>query len=81
MRSAEAARNTSDLIEQTIQMVESGEAVLVETNGSFKEFADQAGKTGALIREISAGSEEQREGVSDINRAVIDLTHLIHKAE
>ncbi|MCE5282570.1 MAG: methyl-accepting chemotaxis protein [Deltaproteobacteria bacterium] len=81
MRSADAARNTSGLIEETIKMVESGEAVLAETNGSFKEFADQAGKTGSLIREISAGSEEQREGVSDINRAVIDLTQLIHKAE
>ncbi len=79
LRSAESARNTSSLIEETIKMVESGEAVLVETDNSFKEFAEQVGKTGALIREISAGSEEQRKGVTNINRAVIDLTQLIHQ--
>jgi methyl-accepting chemotaxis protein len=81
MRSAESAKNTSSLIEETIKMVESGEAVLKETNDSFREVADQVEKTGALIREISAGSEEQREGVTNINSAVIDLTHLIHQSE
>jgi hypothetical protein len=81
MRSAESARNTSSLIEETIKMVESGEVVLVETNNSFKAFADQVGKTGDLIREISAGSEEQRQGVANINRAVIELTQLIHQSE
>ena len=81
MRSAESARNTSNLIEETIKMVESGEAVLKETNNSFREVADQVGKTGVLIREISAGSEEQREGVANINSAVIDLTRLIQKSE
>jgi len=81
MRSAESARNTSGLIEETIKMVESGEAVLTETNRSFKEFAEQVGKSSDLIREISAGSEEQRQGVENINKAVIDLTHLIHQGE
>jgi methyl-accepting chemotaxis protein len=81
MRSAESARNTSNLIENTIKMVESGEAVLKETNHSFKEVAEQVGKTGVLIREISSGSEEQREGVASINSAVIELTRLIQKSE
>lgn len=81
MRSAESAKNTSELIESTIKMVESGEAVLAATNSSFQEVADQVGKTGALIREISAGSEEQREGVAGINKAVSDLTLLMQKSE
>ena len=81
MKSAESARNTSNLIEDTIKMVESGEAVLKETNNSFREVADQVGKTAALVREISAGSEEQREGVGNINSAVVDLTELVHKTE
>ena len=81
MRSAESAKNTSELIERTIKMVESGEAVLHETNDSFHEVADRVGKTGTLIREISAGSEEQREGVASINNAVSDLTLLMQKSE
>jgi len=80
MRSAESAKNTSELIESTIKIVESGEAILKETNSSFHDVADQVGKTGTLIREISAGSEEQREGVASINNAVSDLTLLMEKS-
>lgn len=80
MRSAESAKSTAELIESTIKLVESGEAVLEETNNSFHEVADQVGKTGTLIREISAGSEEQREGVSRINNAILDLTLLMQKS-
>jgi methyl-accepting chemotaxis protein len=81
MRSAESARNTSTLIEDTIKMVAAGDLLLQETNESFKEVADQVGRAGILIREISTGSDEQREGVTNINSAVIDLTQMIQKSE
>ncbi len=80
IRSAESAKNTSDLIEDTIQMVASGERVLEETNSSFKQVADHVGKAGVLIREISTGSAEQREGVSGINNTVQDLKRMMQKS-
>jgi len=67
LRSAESAKKTADLIESTMK------------NESFREVADQVEKTGDLIREISAGTREQREGVARINRAVQDLTALVQK--
>lgn len=81
MRSAESARNTSTLIENTIKMVAAGELLLQETNDSFKEVADQVGRAGILVREISTGSDEQREGVTNINSAVIDLTQMIQQSD
>jgi methyl-accepting chemotaxis protein len=78
-KSAQAAKSTSVLIERTMEMVASGESILGATNNNFRNVAGQVGKTGALIREISAGTDEQREGVAGINNAVQDLTALIHK--
>jgi len=77
MRSAESARNTATLIEAITNMVDQGKATLEETNHGFQEVAERVGQTGVLIREISAGSEEQSEGVTSINRAVVNLTDLI----
>jgi hypothetical protein len=79
LRSAESAKNTAELIETTMKMVGSGEVVLAESNESFREVAEQVEKTGSLIREISAGTREQREGVTGINTAVQELTALVQK--
>jgi len=52
-----------------------------ETNQGFQEVANRVGKTGALIREISAGSEEQSQGVANINQAVLKLTNLMQTGD
>ncbi|MBE0555930.1 MAG: hypothetical protein IH628_01750, partial [Proteobacteria bacterium] len=57
VRSAQSAKNTAAMIEGILNMVDQGTATLEETNNGFQEVADRVGKTGALIREISAGSE------------------------
>ena len=77
----ESAKNTAAMIEAIMDMVDQGKATLEETNQGFQEVADRVGKTGALIREISAGSEEQSEGVTSINRAVVNLTNLIQTGQ
>ena len=69
------------MIEAIMGMVDQGKATLEETNHGFQEVADRVGKTGALIREISAGSEEQSEGVTSINEAVVNLTSLIQAGQ
>ena len=81
VRSAESAKNTAAMIEAIMGMVDQGKATLEETNHGFQEVADRVGKTGALIREISAGSEEQSEGVTSINEAVVNLTSLIQAGQ
>ena len=79
VRSAQSAKNTAAMIEGILNMVNQGTATLEETNNGFQEVADRVGKTGALIREISAGSEEQSQGVDNINQAVSNLTNLMQR--
>ena len=81
VRSAESAKNTSAMIEAIITMVNQGKSTLEETNHGFQEVADRVGKTGTLIREISAGSEEQSQGVANINQAVLKLTNLMQAGD
>jgi methyl-accepting chemotaxis protein len=73
LRSAEAARNTSDLIENTIKAVRQGNALTGETREAFRENVEVAGKAAQLIDEIAAASVEQAQGIAQLNRAVAEM--------
>ncbi|MHB8773312.1 MAG: methyl-accepting chemotaxis protein [Syntrophales bacterium] len=77
VRSADSAKNTAAMIARIMTMVEQGKTTVEETNRDFQQVADRVGQTGTLIREISQASEEQSAGVTNINRAVSNLTTLI----
>ncbi|MDY6903951.1 MAG: methyl-accepting chemotaxis protein [Thermodesulfobacteriota bacterium] len=70
MRAAEAAKNTSGIIEGTVKRVEEGSELVTKTNDEFKAVAENAAKVGALVDEITAASEEQAKGVDQVNQAV-----------
>ncbi len=73
MRAADAAKNTSQLIESTVRKVEDGSTLVSETNTAFSRVADDVGKVGNLVSEISAASNEQSQGISQINQAVTEM--------
>jgi len=73
MRAAEAARNTADLIEGTVNKVNEGEKLLAQTNADFSEVAGMAVKVGGLVGEIAVASSEQTQGLSQINTAISDI--------
>jgi methyl-accepting chemotaxis protein len=73
MRSAEAAKNTADLIEGTVKKVADGSELLNKTNEGFAAVADSAGKVAELVAEIAAASNEQARGIEQVNTAVMDM--------
>jgi len=73
LRAAEAARNTSELIEGTTKEVREGSALAEKTNGAFAEVAKSAGKVGELVSEIAAASKEQAQGIEQVNTAVTEM--------
>ena len=73
MRSAEAAKNTADLIEGTVKKVADGSALVNKTNEGFAAVADSAGKVAELVAEIAAASNEQARGIEQVNTAVMDM--------
>ncbi len=70
MRAAEAARNTAALIEGNVTMIQTGADLAKTMSGEFSEVASSVLKASSLAKEISAASQEQAQGVQQINQAV-----------
>ncbi len=73
IRASEAAKNTSNLIENTIKAVRKGNELTNATQEAFKENAAIARKIGRLVDEIATASEEQAQGISQVNTAVAEM--------
>ena len=73
MRAAEAAKNTSALIETTVTKIKDGSNLVSKTNEAFLEVAVNASKVGELVGEISAASSEQSQGIDQITKAVAEM--------
>jgi methyl-accepting chemotaxis protein len=73
IRSAQAARTTSDLIQTAISSVTEGAALTQNTRAVFSEVASNFTRMTDLITEISRASLEQAQGIDQINQAVGDI--------
>jgi len=76
MRSAEAAKNTSNLIEEAVKNSENGVAINAEVLNNFQEITQKANKVSQVVAEIAAASEQQDQGINQVNRAVEQLNQL-----
>ena len=77
MRAADAAKNTSGLIEGTVKKVKDGGELVTKTNEAFTEVAQSAGKVGELVGEIAAASNEQAQSIEQINKAVNEVDKVV----
>jgi methyl-accepting chemotaxis protein len=76
IRAAEAAKNTSGLIEDIVKKIRNGEKLVGVTNEAFKEIMGSSGKVLQLIVEIAGSSQEQSLGIDQISRAVAEMNSL-----
>jgi methyl-accepting chemotaxis protein len=72
-RSAEAAKNTANMIEESVKNAENGVAISAEVGKSLTEIAEVAGKVNDLVAEIAAASNEQSQGIDQVNTAVTQM--------
>lgn len=72
-RSAQAAKNTSELIEGSQKNSEEGVRVTGEVREILVKIAESAEKVANLIAEVSAASDEQAQGIDQVNTAVAQL--------
>lgn len=73
MRSAEAAKNTSALIEGSQKNAENGMRSSEEVSNIIAEVAVGIKKVSALAGEVTVASEEQAQGISQVNSAVSQM--------
>ncbi|HEX5681363.1 MAG TPA: methyl-accepting chemotaxis protein, partial [Desulfobacterales bacterium] len=73
MRAAEAARNTAGQIDETVKKVKDGSGLMSATHQAFGKVAGSADQVAGLLGEIAAASNEQSQGIDQVNRAVADM--------
>jgi len=73
MRAAEAAKNTSALIEENMKDIKEGSAKVIETDDAFDLVEDSASKVAELIAEIASASSEQARGIDQVNLALTEM--------
>ncbi|MFO7608496.1 MAG: methyl-accepting chemotaxis protein [Candidatus Krumholzibacteriia bacterium] len=73
LRSAESARETSRLIEESVNHAVEGVRVTEQTREAFESTATNAQKVAVQVDQIAAASKEQSVGIGQINQAVEQL--------
>jgi hypothetical protein len=72
-RSAEAARNTAVLIEESIANSKDGKSKLDQVSGAILSITKSADEVNRLVEEIRSGSEEQARGIEQVSRALANM--------
>jgi methyl-accepting chemotaxis protein len=76
MRSAEAAKNTASLIEDAVKNSKNGVNINAEVLKNFQDIVEKSNKVSQVVAEIAAASDQQDQGISQLNRAVEQLNQL-----
>jgi hypothetical protein len=72
-RSAQAARETAEKIEDSIKKSNNGVQISVRVSKSFEEIKDKVRKVDDLIANIATASKEQSDGIGQVRTAVIEV--------
>lgn len=76
-RSAEAARNTSELIESSQTSSERGASVAEEVSENLKKIEESVGSVSTLVVEISAAAHEQRTGIEEMSSVMHEMDKVV----
>jgi methyl-accepting chemotaxis protein len=78
-KSAEAARDTGNMIQNSMEKAEMGSRIAQETALSFKEIVSGINESNHLIAEIAEASEYQSSGISQINTGISQVAQVIQQ--
>jgi methyl-accepting chemotaxis protein len=76
MRSAEAARNTSDMIEKSTRSAEAGVAINNEVMKNLEEINSQVNLVSSVMIEIASASQQQQKSVDQVIQAIGQLIRM-----
>jgi len=77
LRATEAAKNTETLIIETVRRIEGGEELLKKTNSAFVKVEDSSSRVNELVSEIAAASNEQAQGIEQVNLSVAEMDKVV----
>ncbi len=76
IRSAEAAKNTANLIDESVKNAEDGVRTNQKMLAGLNEITGQVKKVSEVMAEIAVASDQQKDGVNQINKAIEQMNQV-----
>ncbi|RPI79273.1 MAG: methyl-accepting chemotaxis protein [Desulfobacteraceae bacterium] len=77
LRSAESAKNTEALIENTVKGIGNGAQLVTRTGAEITQVSETVGKVVELMSRIASGSADQARGIEEMKQAIGELNRLV----
>lgn len=77
-RSAQAAKDTAELIEDCIAKSNTGKLKVDEVGAAIRSITAESAKVKLLVDEICEGSREQSRGIDQVSNAVLKMERVTH---
>ncbi len=78
-RAADAAKNTSELIEASQKNADSSVVMVDNLTKTFTGIQESSGKVATLVSEIAAASKEQAQGIDQVNTGVAEMDKVVQQ--
>jgi methyl-accepting chemotaxis protein len=72
-RSATAAKEIKDLIQDSVRKVEGGSVLVSESGRTLEEIVRSVKRVSDIVAEIAAASQEQSSGIEQVNKAITQM--------
>ncbi len=76
-KSAEASKNTSELIEGTNKSVENGNKIAMTTASSLKAVVEGASEITVLMEQISKATEEESQAITQVSEGIEQISSVV----
>ena len=76
-RSANAAKETTDMIEGSIEKVEGGTKIANETALALSKIVEEIAQAANLLNDITVASNEQAIGINQINQGIMQISQVV----
>lgn len=76
-KSAEAAKQTSDLIENSVSTIENGKALSTQTAVALQEVTDQSERIVEAIQKIQLATKEQTQAIEEITQGLSQVSSVV----
>lgn len=76
-RSANAAKETTDMIEGSIKKVEGGTRIANETAAALNKIVEGVAKAASIVSDIAAASNEQAVGIAQVTQGISQVSQVV----
>jgi methyl-accepting chemotaxis protein len=80
LRSAEAAKNTASLVEESKKSSETGVKIAEDVTNAFDQIKSSFQKVSSIVNEIAVASDEQANGITQVNVGVAELNKVTQQS-